>query len=153
MRFSATISLDMSSVARASRGVVARAERCALPAHRGMAKAFHGCVDANFGASGEFRPTPWRQLSKAYSKKVNRRFATLFVSGRLKNAVRDYADARRGRVSVSKADCIYALAHQMGYGRLPARPYFPLREDGRPMESVRRLCEAAGFAAIRRALQ
>ena len=96
------------------------------------AEAYFTIVRGNFGDTGIDRPTSWLPLSWAYAQQVKRAHATLFVTGRLENAVKfDNSNPQEGVVSVSDSDCPYALAHQYGYPpkNLPARPYFPFSPE------------------------
>ena len=116
-----------------------------------MAGKLMEIVMANFGSDGLDRPISWAPLSTAYAKKVNRSYATLFVSGTLMNAVK--LDSANASVSVSKSDCIYALAHQYGFPpRLPARPFFPIEDDGSVTQYTKDQIAEEAVRAIQRIL-
>ena len=104
-----------------------------------MTHAFHTIVLNNFGSSGPMRPLGWQKLSPKYAKKVGRDFATLYVTGQLKETVKaDASNPECGIVSMGNTAAVpYAMAHhhgnpgnfgwtQPGSGDLPARRVFPL---------------------------
>ena len=98
-----------------------------------MALAFYEIVMGNIGGSfGVDRPSEWPPLTQAYAKRVNRSFATLEVTGALRNAVKINTDNPfQSTVSISNDDVPYALVHQFGGGNnIPARPYFPIEPGG-----------------------
>lgn len=96
------------------------------PVQDAMAQRFLEMTLSNFGIAGADRPIEWAPLSYAYSLKVGRKIATLYVTGALKGAIHQ----NDNEVEVNDAEVPYATAHQYGNDRLPARPYFPLRTDG-----------------------
>lgn len=122
------------------------------PTHQAMADQFRQCTHDNLGSAGVFRPHQWKALSPSYARKVGRTYATLFVSGILKAAIKARANEDHGSVSVSKADCEYSLAHQFGVPErnLPDRPYFPIRKDGEIVRAVVDLVIKSAQLAIRR---
>lgn len=142
MNLSFTMSIPQGQLGKLERDLSRKVNLAPLPVNLAMAQAFQSCVKANFGYTGWFRPKPWVKLTKAYARKVGRSVATLFVSGRLMNSVKAGADKQSGAVAVSKTDVIYALAHQFGYerGGQPARPYFPIHDDGEVTSTVQRIC-------------
>lgn len=97
-----------------------------------MGVAFRDIVQDNFGPIGADRPSFWQALKPKYAKRVGRTFATLYVSGKLHNAVKlDNTKDEGCEVSVSNSTVPYALVHQFGGGNnIPARPYFPVTPDG-----------------------
>ena len=120
-----------------------------------MAVQFRQCIYDNFGASGMFRPMQWAKLSPRYARKVGRDYATLNVTGRLRGAIRKTASEDKGKVSVSRADCDYAIAHQFGYEKnnLPPRPYFPINTDGTILTAVQRLVRRSAELVLTTALK
>lgn len=125
-----------------------------------MADAYAKLVDSNFGAVGVARSETWPPLSPKYADKVGRSYATLEVSGLLRSVVRvDNSDLEQSTVSVSKDECVYALIHQVGgwTGRglrsyIPARPYFPMYENGMPTDIAEREVIQAARTALAEAL-
>jgi len=110
--------------------VIERLESIRQPVQSAMADAYCGVVLENFGASGVDRPWAWAPLSPSYAKKVGRSYATLVVSGALKNSVKKTDGRECSTVSMSDSDVSYATRHHHGGGNLPARRVFPIREDG-----------------------
>lgn len=93
-----------------------------------MADAYYNITYNNIGEQSMFRPMTWAPLSPRYAALMGRSHATLFVNGALLNAIKvDNTSSVESVVSVSDADCPYAVAHQFGYPprNLPPRPYFP----------------------------
>ena len=85
----------------------------------------------NFGASGIDRPMPWQILSPGYAweKKKGDRTPTLMLKGDLIRGFRTtVGDNSASLTNVSP----YADEHQfgVGYKNLPARPFYPINEDG-----------------------
>lgn len=115
-----------------------------------MAEKFQECVLANFGATGLFRPwSGWAPLSPAYAKKVGRTYATLEVSGRLKQNV--LIESRGEHVEVTSSDerVPYATVHQFGGGNsIPAREYFPIGTDGEVTRQVQDLVVEAAHRKL-----
>lgn len=96
-----------------------------------MGMAVYEIVMGNIGDMGADRPSVWPPLSPAYAKRVKRKHATLEVTGALRSAVKMTDTREASIVSISNADCPYALVHQYGGGNnIPARPYFPINENG-----------------------
>lgn len=137
-----------------------KVEAARQPVQSAMADAMHGIVLANFGSTGFMRPWDWQALSPAYARKVGRTFATLFVTGALKDTVRKDASGDSASVSMANNGLVsYALAHhhgnpgnfgttQAGSGELPARRVFPLDEADQVLpEAVEMVTEAARKAA------
>jgi hypothetical protein len=131
--------IDPGSLAQCEAALRSKAEALRVPVQSAMADAFKGIVDANFGSAGLMRPEPWQQLSKDYARKVGRAFATLYVTGALKDTVyKDASDPDAGKVGMTNTGAVpYALAHHNGFppnfgfttpgsGELPARRVFPV---------------------------
>jgi len=136
--------------------LAARFEEVREPVQRAMASMFYAIVQSNFGDFGMDRPITWAPLSAAYSKKMGRANATLFVTGALQSAIKLESSQECGKVSVSDEDVPYALIHQFGSApgvignvksgghTMPARPYFPMDESGEITQFTRdRVDEAA----------
>lgn len=84
-------------------------------------------VRDNIGQSGVDRPAPWPPLTPRYAKRVDRSYATLLKSGRLKADVRLIVTYTYAEVSCGET-APYAEVHQNGGGnKIPARPYFPIQ--------------------------
>ena len=150
MKLNADIAISSLQLGAMDKRIIARAEKTRAPVHAAMASQFLQCVYENFGASGSFRIHEWAKLSAAYARRVNRDYATLNVTGKLRSAIKKSSSEVNGRVSVSKGECDYALAHQYGYEKnnLPARPYFPIRPDGSVLGSVKQLVIASAKLAL-----
>lgn len=113
---------------RFSQEVVAQLNGIRPAVQEAMADAYYDIVTRNIGDTGVARPLAWPALSPAYAKRVGRQHATLLVQGTLLFAIKlDKSSREEAVVSVSDADCPYAVAHQYGYPprNLPPRPYFP----------------------------
>ncbi len=103
------------------------------PVQAAMAQALYDIVINNFGATGVDRPWPWKELrNKEYARKMGRSFATLFVTGKLRDTVeQDNSNPEFSTVSMGNTDKVsYALAHHFGAGLLAARRVFPIQENG-----------------------
>jgi len=112
-----------------------------------MAGEFQRCTLANFGPTGRYRPFEWEFLrSESYARKVKRPYATLFVDGNLKAAVRVEPTSGTGpaRVVAKDSEVPYATVHQYGGGNnIPARPYFPMSLDDEVVPEVADRVQAA----------
>lgn len=138
MNIGASTSVPTLSLGLMNRSVLARIAKTKAPVHEAMSTQFRQCVYDNLGATGSFRVHQWALLSPAYARKVKRNYATLNVTGALRNGIKRTSNEDKGRVSISKADVPYALAHQWGAPEkgLPDRPYFPVRKDGSVLRGV-----------------
>ena len=125
-----------------TRNIALEAAKVAHPVEWAMAEMFQGCVLANFGPTGAFRPwSGWPPLSKAYAKKVGRTYATLEVTGRLKSNVMIDGDGDHVKVVADDALVPYSTVHQYGGGNnIPQREYFPMYDDGNVTRQVQDLC-------------
>ena len=94
------------------------------------ANRFATIVHRNFGQTGEDRPTQWPSLSKDYANEFHggSRIPTLFLTGELQQSVQ----IQDTNIEYSEVftENEYAEAHQWGEGNLPARPFFPMNEEG-----------------------
>lgn len=102
-----------------------------------MAEMLHGIVLSNLGPTGIDRPTPWAPLSNSppwfYAEKVGRSYATLFETGLMASAIQwNGNNPEAAVVYVNDQVCAYAARHQAGDPAtgLPARPFFPITEEG-----------------------
>ena len=108
----------------------------------------------NFGQFGIDRPIEWAPLSTAYAKKVNRSYATLYVTGALYNAVKLQNTDDFSRVYASDDEVPYATIHQFGSNpnvvnrSMPARPYFPITPQGELTEYTRNEVMAAAIQTL-----
>lgn len=127
-------------------------ERARQEAQVAMGMAFYEVTMSNIGDTGADRPAVWPPLSPAYAKKVGRIHATLEVTGALRNAVKMVDSPEESTVSISNNDCPYALVHQFGGSKMPARPYFPVKLDGEPTEFSEAWVQAAAREAFREAV-
>lgn len=77
---------------------------------------------------GTLRPAQWAPLSKDYAKWKYRKtgvgVVNLVLSGRLGDSITSVLNSPTESEVFSTVE--YAEAHQVGSGRLPARPYFPV---------------------------
>ena len=105
------------------------------PMQAAMAEKFYEITRNNFGMSGEDRPTEWPPLSERYAKKVDRDYATLFVSGDLEASIN--WSAANQEYSEVWSDSPLATVHQWGEGRCPARPFMPILKSGELTEYAR----------------
>ena len=84
---------------------------------------------ANFGETGIARPAPWADLKIQYAIDYHDgdTTPTLVLSGALRDGfVKEVSDT----AAVLFNTVEYADKQQFGKGMLPARPYYPVDEDG-----------------------
>jgi phage gpG-like protein len=85
----------------------------------------------NFGESGMARPETWQILSPKYARefKKGNRTPTLMLKGDLIRGFKTTFDSNSASLT---NDVAYADEHQfgVGYKNLPARPFYPINEDG-----------------------
>ena len=120
-----------------------------------MAIRLSDIVLQNFGTEGIDRPTEWPQLHPVYAATHHDgdRTPTLVLSGELRSSI----DVELGKPEYASVftNCPYAAAHQYGESEnpdqnLPARPFFPITEDGELTEYAQaQLVEAAEQALAR----
>lgn len=124
--------IDQGSLQDAVGGIMRDFEKLKSPVEDAMAEKFFQMVRLNFGNFGIDRPIEWAPLSPAYAKRVGREHATLFLSGSLEAAIKIESNPDVSRVFVTDNDVPYALAHQYGSEKknLPARPFFPIDQNG-----------------------
>lgn len=146
-----TANIELGSLSAFESSFMQNMEALRPAAHAAMGQRFHEIVLGNFGIAGVDRPMSWAPLSPAYAKKVGREIATLFVSGRLKDSIMvGGANADSITVSVSNSSVPYATVHQNGGKNMPARPYFPIDENGQVMPwTESQIVEAAALAISR----
>lgn len=121
-----------------------------------MAVALESVVLDNFGSVGIDRPWPWAPLSPAYAKKVGRSYATLEVTGAMKQAVTvGNDDPEMSTVSLSDSDVPYSTSHHFGAAKsnLPARRVFPVDEAGECTPFAERVVFDAAVAQLERSLK
>jgi len=112
-------------------GITASIEAVRPKVNEAMGQRFYELVQGNFGIAGVDRPMAWAPLSPAYAKSVGRQIATLDLTGALRSAIMVGGNMGQGiTVSVSNSSVPYATIHQTGGLRMPARPYFPIDENG-----------------------
>lgn len=159
-----SLNIEPGSLEAMEGAVKAAFEAVKQPVHEAMTGAVHTVVLNNFGSSGPLRPFDWQPLSEKYARKVGRTFATLYVTGALKDTVRKDVTAEAGVVSMSNTGMVpYAMAHHHGNpgnfgwtmpgsGELPARRVFPLDPmSDEVMPEVEKLVEQAARQAIKEA--
>ena len=107
----------------------------------------------NFGFDGEARPKVWKSLSKPYADEFHggARTPTLILSGDMQESIRIENELEK---SVVVCDSPYAEDHQEGVPsrNLPARPFFPMTEDGEATEYAQVECLAAAGMELERIL-
>jgi len=145
-----TITIDPGDLATFARETERTVEEARLAAQTAMANTYWQIVQDNLGDIGRDRPIEWVDLSPKYAKRVGRAHATLLETGRLAaNILTDFSDPAGFVISSSNARVLYATIHQTGGKKMPARPYFPMDEDGNTTPYT----EAAVREAAREALQ
>ncbi len=120
-----------------------------------MAEAFEETVLNNFGPVGEDRPFDWPPLSPAYAKKVGRTYATLYVTGAMKQAVKIESAMESADVVLSDSDCAYATPHHKLSAAppgLPTRRVFPIDEANEVTPMTTAKVVNAADEALRRML-
>lgn len=131
---------------------MSRAEAAKDPVQAAMGEMFLSITRSNIGDFGLDRPLDWPPLSPAYARKVKREHATLYVSGRLENAIKLEVSHEAAKVSTSDDSVPYAIVHQFGGGNnIPARPYFPiLNSEVTPFtqQQIKEAAEAALEGAL-----
>ena len=127
----ATLVIDRESLSALGVDIERATEDARLAAQEAAGEAMREVVMANIGEFGADRPQAWPPLSPAYAKKVRRTYATLEVTGLLRSNVKLAHLRDASIVHADDADVPYAVVHQFGGGNnIPARPYFPVTEDG-----------------------
>lgn len=124
--------------------------RVKIPVQAAMAGEFREITLANFGASGVARPRDWAELSKRYSKRVHRDYATLHLNGDLFDSIEIDPFSEDGAAVFTNNP--YASTHQFGDAsrNIPARPFMPIQLDRELTPYARnRVLEAAGDALSR----
>ena len=119
------------------------------PVQAAMAERFFDITRSNFGATGVDRPTEWPALSPRYAKRVDRDYATLFVSGVLESSVQWASSPSE---AIVWTDNEYAPAHQWGDGHIPARPFMPIYRTGDLTPFAQAECVQAAQDEINRLL-
>jgi len=119
-----------------------------------MANRFATVVDNNFGDSGEDRPGVWPILTKRYADeyKGTDRTPNLQLMGDLQSSIEiDEMNPDESSVFTNNP---YAMDHQMGVAKrnLPARPFFPISEDGVVTDYTTEQCLRAAEIEINRIL-
>jgi len=113
--------------------------------HSAIAYRLAQITRANFGPAGAHRPADWPRLSWPYQRAI-RYFGPpkLVLEGKLIRNFGVVANREFGRVTNTTP---YAAIHQHGgrnrWGRIPARPYFPVTGGGLTPYARRELIRAA----------
>lgn len=99
-------------------------------------------------SDASLRPSPWRPLASSTLKRrkaEGRGSAVLMKTGELSRS------PRIGQIT-STVDVVsdrqYAAYHQLGTKRMPARPFFPFKSDGRPTAKAKDLVKTAVVRAL-----
>jgi len=140
------ISISSKDISNLSSDLSSKFQSVTASVQDAMADMFYAITRSNIGDFGLDRPGVWADLTPQYAKKVGRDHATLRVSGTLESAIRnDGTVGDSADVSISNDDVPYATVHQYGGGNnIPARPYFPLDQNGEPTPfTVKQVTEAA----------
>lgn len=129
--------------------------------HGAMRDRLYDIIMANFGIAGPERPWAWHPLSDAYARKMGRPYATLYVTGALKDSImKGGIQGDSTTVAMSDAAGVpYATAHHdgspegnRGHPGLPARRVFPLQDDGEVLPWTAGQIEEAAARALQEAL-
>ena len=148
-----TVQVNQASLAAATERIAKSLEDAKGAVQQKMASVFRDCVFANFGGAERFVVAPYAPLSPSYARKVGRSYATLEVSGKLKGAIyTGISDDGAATVSVDNATVPYATIHQRGGRNMPARPYFPVLEDGTVLPEVEEMVIQAAREELQRIL-
>lgn len=118
-----------------------------------MAHRFAGIIHQNFGSSGEDRPHEWQTLSENYALDYHDgdRTPTLQLTGELQSSIEIEEGNPEGSSVFTNNE--YAAAHQWGIkGKLHARPFFPMNEDGELTEYAKSEVVQAALGEYERAL-
>jgi len=107
----------------------------------------------NFGNSGTDRPSPWKTLTKRYSKRVGRTNATLDLTGELMRSIR--VSQPNGESITVYTDDKKSESHQFGSTNqnIPARPFFPIDGNGNPTPRGMRILETTAQLEAQRILR
>lgn len=97
-------------------------------------------------------PTRWGQLSKKYAKwkmkNYGKRIANLVLTGRLHDAVNGgpgwFATIGKNEAEWGIRGIPYAAAHQFGYKKMPARPYFVTSDGNMPKAVINYMVSRIG---------
>ena len=130
-----------------------------------MANRFATVVDRNFGnGSGEDRPEEWQILTKKYADeyKGTDRTPNLQLKALSKNP-KESSKSLQSSIEVDEMNLDessvftnnpYAMDHQIGKKErnLPARPFFPISEDGVVTDCTTEQCLRAAEIEINRVL-
>lgn len=160
----AELTISAESITALSESVAASIESIRPEVEAAMAVRYAEIVHSNFGEFGFDRPLAWAPLSAAYAKKVGRAHATLRVTSALESAVKvNTGGADGASVSISNSDVPYATIHQFGsavgvIGRIgghtmPARPYFPMDDQGNATPVTENEVRIAAVEAVERLLK
>ncbi len=150
------VAVDRAALDRFEQSVARSLDKARGTGQDAMAGEFRRCTLANFGPTGRYRPFEWEFLrSESYARKVKRPYATLFVDGNLKAAVRVEPTSGTGpaRVVAKDSEVPYATVHQYGGGNnIPARPYFPMSLDDEVVPEVADRVQASAERELARIL-
>ena len=95
------------------------------------------------------RPAPWAPLAEKTVKRKGHD-KLLYDTGKLRDSIR-MSPPTPSQVEID-TDTPYAIYHQRGTGKMPARPFIPVLPSGRLTPQTERECGAAMEAAIRATL-
>jgi phage gpG-like protein len=144
----AQLTITESSLAAMEAEIISRVEAAKAPVQEAMGEMFLAVTRSNVGDFGLDRPAEWAPLSPSYARKVKRAHATLYVSGRLEEAIKIELSPDAAKVSTSDDSVPYAIVHQFGGGNnIPARPYFPVL-DNEVTPFTQQLVKEAAQAAL-----
>lgn len=121
-----------------------------------MARELERISKANFGPEGLDRPSQWAELSPPYRRWKGRHYgrtqADLILTGALRNSIRSQCNNDSFSEVIAGEGLDYAVAHQMGNSRLPARPFLPIKSSLKPTFYAQRRLQAVAESEIRKLL-
>jgi phage gpG-like protein len=150
------IELDSGSLESIEQAVNNAYEAMRIPAQDAAAEEIAVMVMGSFGVTGTTRQFDWQGLAPKYARRVGRQYPTLYLneqeaqklgaeSGRLKNSTVINTGEKESAYVVNR--CEYAAAHQSGTDHIPARPFFPMDQNGvMPAAALERVIAAAQSA-------
>ena len=153
-----TLNIDESSATAFEAEIKQQFEAVKSPAQDAMTQRFFDIVQSNFGIAGPDRPWAWDPLKPStiarYRKiGINRTYASLELTGRLKASVMKQNGVAQGTVSMSDADVPYATSHHEGTSNMAARRVFPVDQGGEVMPWTQGQCVEAATKAIENLLK
>jgi phage gpG-like protein len=129
-------------------------EKARGPMQAAMANRYASIVHNNFGTSGEDRPFPWPSLGGAYAFKYHGgdRTPRLILTGELQASIQIYEGNDYAAVWTDNdhADLMQWGSEADDRFNVPARPFFPLYENGTLTPYAESECIMAAQNALNR---